>query len=545
MRSKSLITRIGAAFLAVVILASMGFTTFAAEIGSSNAGEDKVSATVTVTEIAEGYGFYNVAVNYTNNSTSLVGVTMLAYAETANDGTLEESDIADGYTENGLQIVGIDQTEVLESGTFNFLVDTNPDSTNSGAIRMNRGSSGIVLLSADAATAPTGYLFTIPAATAFTATSAVAENITVPYGTTLDEAIELLKALNITVSDDNGNSEQNWTATEWAITDYNGEVASAYEATGSALQGPEDSNATAEGVTVTVTVTVDAAPAGDAWVATKGTLADAISVTVTEGDDALAAIKAALAGKVITVADATDAYTAQVVVTEAIANTLAVDGDAYKVTVAAGTAVTNATAGTTATIANAFDVTFAVTVETIPGGGEEPEVFVATSAEAVDANGAVVTSIEVDNGTSETDAKAKLPTAAKLYNEGKSESMDWTIASWTIAGYNATTAGDYTATATLTAPADSTVDISGVAPITVKVTVKAAAGGEVVDAIPGDVNGNNKVQANDMIALKSHLIGSKVLDLDDPVVLKRADVNGNKKVQANDMIALKAILLSQ
>lgn len=540
MRSESLIKKIGAAFTAVTVLASVGTVAFAAGIedGTTADPSGRVTATVNVTETAADSGLYNVAINYENDATSGIGVTMLAYSDTT-DGQFESSDIPGGYSETGMQIVGFDQSDATASGTFNFLVDTNPDTTNSGVIRMDEGDVGIVLLSADGAVAPTGYLFTIPVEVSFTVTDAAASEtaITVPYGTSIDDVKALLEALTITVSGD-GVSEDNWTAT-WDVAGYSETTADTYTATGTLVQ-PEGSNGTLDAVTtVEVAVTVEALE----WEATAGTMAD-VSITIDEGADALEAVIAELKNgeKVITIVDADEAtdYTATVAMTDVIADTAAfVSGEAspytYKVTVADDSLVTGETPdGSTATIVTGgFDVEFTVNVAYNATGK-----FDATSIKAFDANGVEVTAIEVENGTSEALAidalEAKVAKATVYGADDASE--DWVVTGWTIDGYVAETAGTYTATAQLQAPDGALATIPDGVVLTVTVTVKEA---EVVGEpyIVGDVSGDGSITGADWQAV---LAKTKEVIIPSFVNETAADVNGDGNISGADWQAILA-----
>ena len=539
MRKRSLVKKIGVVLLATMILTSIGLTGFATGIvdGSTAADlSDRVSATISVSDIAGGYGFYNVAVTYTNNSDdSIVGITMLAYAETANDTAdgLANEDIPAGYSED-LQIVGIDQTEVASNGTFNFLVDTNPDTNSSGAIRMDRGDSGIVLLSADGALAPTGYIFTIPAAQEFTVETATPDNasITVPYGTSLEDAVAALESESITVSG-NGVTERSWTANNWNFaTDYSATTSGTYAATGS-LVVPQGSLAQL-GTTTTVSIDVIVAEPTLVWTATTATLAN-LSVTVPTGGDEDAIIRAALLEKSITIDDDVESTPAALVpITEEIADTLEIQDEStkqYLLAVLPGSPVV-AVPGHKVEILSEIEVYFTITVTydgTVdPGEPDDPTGFDATGIEARDSNGNEVTAIEVDNGTSEADAIAAINAAIAsvvAVGDGESEEEEWTVSGWTIANYNATTAGNYTATATLQAPDESLVNNPASLTLTITVTVKEAEGGDEPGGetyTVGDVNGAGGITNADWQLVLKYVKG----DRPDGFILDAADANG-------------------
>ncbi|MDD3895221.1 MAG: hypothetical protein PHU36_09430, partial [Syntrophomonadaceae bacterium] len=86
-------------------------------------------------------------------------------------------------------------------------------------------------------------------------------------------------------------------------------------------------------------------------------------------------------------------------------------------------------------------------------------------------NALTTTKVSVANGTSEAAAKAELDASVGVVGT-KGETGTATI-SWTIAGYSATAAGDYTATGVLTLPTGWT---GSAANVTATVTVEAPAG---------------------------------------------------------------------
>lgn len=115
-------------------------------------------------------------------------------------------------------------------------------------------------------------------------------------------------------------------------------------------------------------------------------------------------------------------------------------------------------------------------------GTEGPSETVSDTADDIlyeSTNTLATPSVSVESGTSEADAKALLDATVGVVGT-KGENGTASIA-WSIAGYNETTAGDYTATGVLTLPEGWT----GSAPdVTADVTVKAPAGpANAVEAI--------------------------------------------------------------
>lgn len=96
--------------------------------------------------------------------------------------------------------------------------------------------------------------------------------------------------------------------------------------------------------------------------------------------------------------------------------------------------------------------------------------------------------VTVPNGTSETDAIAKLPTTVTVEDENRNTYA--LPVTWTINSYDGTTAGDYTATATVTLP-DSLLNPNAVnLTVTTTVTVEAGSGTTPDPEIPAICNVN-------------------------------------------------------
>lgn len=244
------------------------------------------------------------------------------------------------------------------------------------------------------------------------------------------------------------------------------------------------------------------------WTAAKGSMAG-VSVEVAEGADdtaILAAVKAAIVGKDITLADAasTAANSAKVTILDAW-HVEKVNDTTYKVTVPANSTLKDVAPAGAQVTQGELAVEFGVTVTT-PATSS----FTIDSFKAYDSDNAEVTEIEVENGTTEVDAKAaiaaKVAKVLALGDGGKSEA--WTATEWTIADYNATTAGSYTATATLQAPADAKGQNTNSKTLTVTVKVKASTSTEKYRL--GDVNGNGSIDHSDWQIILNHLTESRV-----------------------------------
>ena len=142
--------KVFAVITAIAVLTVMSVSAFAI-------GKDGVGITITgVTVTSEGEDLYNVAVDYSVSSTNNIGITLLAYA-----GSSDLSVTSEGYDEysDTMQIVGIDQVaQDGDIGSFTFAVTT---AGAEGAIKMNEGQTGIVLLGGDGVTAPAAAPFTI------------------------------------------------------------------------------------------------------------------------------------------------------------------------------------------------------------------------------------------------------------------------------------------------------------------------------------------------------------------------------------------------
>ena len=178
----NLLKKIGAVATTVAMIASVSVTGFAAGVvyntgadGAQDITGKPIMATETTTD-----GIYEVKIPYVSEVNNTIGVTMLAYAD-ANHTNLTDDDKS---YEEGMKIVGIEQFNAGDTtnkigvdgtGTFTFLVDTNAladgkeewnATDKTGVIRMNKGERGVVLISGDAATSATGYLFQVGKAAA-------------------------------------------------------------------------------------------------------------------------------------------------------------------------------------------------------------------------------------------------------------------------------------------------------------------------------------------------------------------------------------------
>lgn len=157
----NLLKKIGAIATTVAMIASVSVTSFA---NVSYNGADLAGKPIMAEETTTA-GIYKVEIPYKSTVANTIGVTMLSYAAAEHAG-FENANTPYADT---MQIVGVDQINagdttntigVNGTGTFTFYVDTNGTDAE-GTIRMNKGERGIVLLSGDAATSATGYLFQV------------------------------------------------------------------------------------------------------------------------------------------------------------------------------------------------------------------------------------------------------------------------------------------------------------------------------------------------------------------------------------------------
>lgn len=171
MRGKKLFKRIAAVVTTVAMMASMGVTAFAVDT------PEQISIdSVTITDVQNVAGAYNVAVSYTTTVDNVIGITMLSYTGTsAEGGALTDKpvgSITGAAYDTKYQIVGIDQINasgapVAATGTFNFVI-TNGASAVDNAIAMAPGEIGYLMLGGDAVTTPAAYAFKAPYSGAIT-----------------------------------------------------------------------------------------------------------------------------------------------------------------------------------------------------------------------------------------------------------------------------------------------------------------------------------------------------------------------------------------
>ena len=69
------------------------------------------------------------------------------------------------------------------------------------------------------------------------------------------------------------------------------------------------------------------------------------------------------------------------------------------------------------------------------------------------------------------------------------------------------------------------------------ITLTIAEEGDVDDFMLGDVNGDGKINVNDITKVAAHVKGKKILD---ESAKKRADVNGDGKINVNDITKIAA-----
>lgn|GEM_PF-5751159 len=128
--------------------------------------------------------------------------------------------------------------------------------------------------------------------------------------------------------------------------------------------------------------------------------------------------------------------------TSADTSIVTVDNGTITAVAAGQTSITVAAGGEYAYVA----ITVTAPVDPDPDPDPEPDPVVAEEVEHD------VTDLEVAYGTSETEALALLPGSVVVVDsEGEGHTMDLT---WSVSGYEAETAGDYTATGTFSLPAD-------------------------------------------------------------------------------------------
>jgi hypothetical protein len=275
---------------------------------------------------------------------------------------------------------------------------------------------------------------------AYASTNALANTaVSVANGTAEADAIALL---DTSVGVVGTNGETGSASIAWTIAGYDADTAGDYTATG-VLTLPGDWTGTASNVTATVTVEAPLPPAYASTAALTTT-----TVTVENGTAEAAAI-AQLDKTVVVIGTLGEIGSADIAWT--IANYDANTAGNYT-----ATGVLTLPGDWTGTAPN---VSATVTVE-----APLPPAYASTAA-------LTTTTVTVENGTAEAAAIAQLQTSVGVTGT-KGETGTASIA-WTIAAYNATTAGDYTATGVLTLPTDWT----GTAPnVTATVTVEAPAG---------------------------------------------------------------------
>ena len=572
MKGKSLFKKIGAIATTAAMLASVGVTGFAAgTVEYNGTAPSVIVGTETKDATGIGTGIYEVKIPYKEvNSNNTIGVTMLAYAQ-ENHSSITNKDTA--YT-SAMKIVGVDQINAVDKARtpeFTFYVDTNKttsaewsSATNSGVIRMNKGETGVVLLSGDDATAPTGYLFMAAkdTATAYLYNGGV-QGDAVTEATELLAATPTLDADAITLAKEaiaskvklvpDSNTNTSIAIDKEDITDINA-TANAYNANSRKEQtttySVTVSTDTCEAVTFSINVTYAANP-----VTVKNTVTmEKFSVNdPTNAMDQTAfvtAVNTALVDKTVKFADSADVVVPYVVT----AADLAGETPKIKAELASGETFEAATTKTYKFNLTVAEGGYDGETITVPAGGAIGTVEVTLtsvdkwtvdSAEALNAEGAKVESgtIQLTETLTATTGADVIKTITdqiasyKVYNDDKSkdETTGWTVSTWTVTdseGADKTTATDLgagTYTVTGTVANASSAFAEGTAPVTFTVTVKAAAPAYIL----GDVDGDGSVLPNDGTVLLQYLGGVPGVVLEGSTLLA-ADVDGDGSVLPND-----------
>lgn len=265
------------------------------------------------------------------------------------------------------------------------------------------------------------------------------------------------------------------------------------------------------------------------WTVTSGTM-DAITVdNIADADDdaeVLAAVKAAIVGKKITLTSGTTGQTAETTVADTWTVTK-VDADTYKVTVPADATLANVLPeGADVTMAQ-IDVEFGVTVNEIPA---EPVVLTTASL-------AKTEETVTDAANAEAAVKA-INLTIGTYTK--------TIAEWITAGVVEIAASDNVYTVTVKAEQEIATNVTTgtIAPMTVTVTVQS---GEKY--IVGDVDGNGRVQGADWMYIVAYLgrtysdyLPARDLDFATSVSANAADIDGNGRITGADWMYIVAYL---
>ena len=257
---------------------------------------------------------------------------------------------------------------------------------------------------------------------------------------------------------------------------------------------------------------------------------DAITVdNIADADDdaeVLAAVKAAIVGKKITLTSGTTGQTAETTVADTWA-VAKVDADTYKVTVPADATLANVLPeGADVTMAQ-IDVEFGVTVNEIPA---EPVVLTTASL-------AKTEETVTDAANAEAAVKA-INLTIGTYTK--------TIAEWITAGVVEIAASDNVYTVTVKAEQEIATNVTTgtIAPMTVTVTVQS---GEKY--IVGDVDGNGRVQGADWMYIVAYLgrtysdyLPARDLDFATSVSANAADIDGNGRITGADWMYIVAYL---
>ena len=534
MKKFGFIKKVTAAATAAAMVASFGISAFAAA-PNTNPGDGIAITDVTVKARMNGEnivpGIYDVKVAFTTSVDNTIGMTMLTYGDSENDTKLNGTDWGNNKYQSGMKIIGVDQIPgVAKDGTgeFNFSVTTEGSGSD---IYLAEGKTALVALSGDGVDVPAVAELKMPVAP-WTATAVSVTN------TNLGE-IEIVNGVNGTedakkeaILSNIGSVTVTDGASKTAVVTMDKSYISLTE-TGATITIPNGATVTADNG-ATVMIPNDGLSA-DITVTFAQKAFDVTTMTLKAGSENLTGLTMTNGYKLEDVQSEIEQKLTDVVVTGADGSTETWTKPAV---VVSGTPADDTTVAFTVTVTAPADAK-----GNIPSGFTYPTVNVTAAADLTNVVASIkafkddkeVFSVTVDNGTALEDAVAGI--TVKAYNKESTEleTGKWDL-DWTCTGYNATVAGDYTATGTIKVKTGETVTATGYEGKTVSVTITVK---EVVSTIAygdpaggdGIVIGDGEINISDVIYVFEHQYDDEVNEQN-----KRSDVYKDGEINITDVI---------
>lgn len=204
MKVKNLLKKVGSVMTTAALLATLGTTAFADGVDVKKEVAEGGNVNITgVTATDKGNDVYEIKVDYTTTIDNKVGMTMLTYRASGEDGKPADTALSTKYSDK-MQIVGIAQSADNKakdsSGSFIFNVTTKQGKDTTNKYYIQKGKKVLIAVSGDQCT-PAYATFSLNA----TATSATCTLGSVEQPVQIKANENISKALNDWMNSNKGN----------------------------------------------------------------------------------------------------------------------------------------------------------------------------------------------------------------------------------------------------------------------------------------------------------------------------------------------------